>query len=181
MKIGIDIDDTTTKTKEIYDKYRNKYFKEHNINEFSKEALIDFLNLYGQNIYENIKYKKNAIKYINKLYNEGHEIYFVTARSTKYFKDMINATKKSFIKNNVLFNDIIFDAKDKNKASYDLKLDIFIDDREKVLDSFYNGNLDIYLILIRSFKTQKSNYDLANNWKEIYKLIKNYERKNYGG
>lgn len=170
MIIGIDIDETITCTNKTFQKYRNKYLKEKKIENphLNEEEFKNFLKRYGKNIYLEVKYKKGAIKYINKLHNEHYKIIFITRRSKDYYENMEEDTINSLKINKVSYDDIIFNARDKNEASKDIKLDFYIDDIESVLDDFDNSSRDVFLIKMGT----SSKYKSASSWKEIYKIIK---------
>lgn len=175
MKIGLDIDDTLTNTQKIFKKYKNKYQRKHHLNygdkKMSEEEFHDFLNTYGTKIYLNMSLKKDVLKYIHKWLNEGHEIYFITARSNDEFSKMEVCTKV-FLKNHKLpIQNIIFASKNKYQDSKQLELDVFVDDHESVLDKFPKDQM-LLLRMIPNLNNY-SKYTKVANWKQIDFYIHN--------
>lgn len=172
MKIGIDIDDTITKTGKRYNHLIRKYQRKHNLpmkplkeNEYEK-----FLEEYGEKIFKKLPLKKQSVKVIKKWLKEGHEIYFVTTRNNKMYKNLEKDTKEQF--KQIKVQSIIFSAQNKYQATKDLNLDIFIDDRESVLDTFPK-NTKTYLFRFVPNKEIYSKYPKIKSWKELALTVEN--------
>ncbi len=175
MRIGLDIDDTFTETKKAFRRSFKKYQKKYNstkerIENLNYEEYKEFLKEYGEAIYFKVKEKKNASKVVRKWIKEGHQIYFVTARSKDYFEKMEEYTKKYFIKRDIQYEHIFFGVRNKYECIKDLNLDLFIDDQEKVLDSFPKDKLTLLKMI--PDKNNYSKYEKVTNWKEIEELVK---------
>lgn len=177
MRIGLDIDDTLTDTKKVFKKYAKKYKKKHHLQTYSDRKMLSeedfhkFIKEYGKELYYHAKIKKNASKMIQKWMKEGHEIYFITARNKKDCEKVEIYTKGFLACHHVPFDNIIFNSTNKYLDSKDLKLDIFVDDREKVLDDF--PKTKITLIRMIPSKNIYSKYQKVTNWKEIDDIINN--------
>ncbi len=176
MRIGIDIDDTFTETKKIFSKYLKKYRKEKKIDislveKMSNEMYFDFLNLYGDSIYRFVKEKKHASRIVRNWGLDGIEVYFVTARSEKECREVEKITKEFFRLHDVPYRDIIFRSQNKYEDTKCLELDVFIDDRESVLDSFPKN--DMLKLRMVPNKMIYSKYQKVTNWKEIDAIIQN--------
>lgn len=123
MKIGIDIDDTICETNEKiialaleFDKkfLLGKGFKNKDAYKFvdmmywnMEDAEAFFAFLAKQNVYEDLKEIENASYYINQLYEEGHEIIFITMRSSKFVTKRVTRNwlmKHGFKYHKLLFN-----------------------------------------------------------------------------
>lgn len=130
-----------------------------------------FSLLCEEDFWKTVKPKKDAIKYLSKLKDEGDRIIIVTASSyktlyykfthclLKYFpfneKDVIVAFDKTLIK-----SDFMIDDNPKN-----------LTDPDKINLLFTaNHNLD--------FNTKSTNIRRVNNWKQIYDII-TLERNKY--
>ena len=185
MRIGIDIDDTVSKTNERlievaleYDKKRvkGKGFKDPDAYSFMEMFYwnvmdVDtFLKTFRSgNYFLELEPKEDAALYINKLYDEGNEIYFITRRqNTLKMKSM---TKKWLKKNGFKYNKIFFYIKDKGKFGSDLELDYFIDNDEKNVYDALEYGVKAYLM---DTKYNKNITDLerVSSWEEIYNKIK---------
>lgn len=191
MRIGIDLDDTITKTDEILFKYAKIYNKEEkilfNINReewnltkafgWNKENIKEFFSKYLKSIYEEAEIKENAKERINKLKDDGNEIIIITARDTKSLKEVYEVCKDWLINNKINVDKIVVDGEDKAQKCLENKIDIFIDDNICNCENVYN-NLKIPVLLMNG----RYNKDYQNpkikrvyNWNEIYNEICKYK------
>ena len=191
MRIGIDLDDTITKTDEILFKYAKIYNEEEkilfNINReewnltkafgWNEENIKEFFSKYLKSIYEEAEIKENAKERINKLKDDGNEIIIITARDTKSLKEVHKVCKDWLINNKINVDKIVVDGKDKAQKCLENKIDIFIDDNICNCENVYN-NLKIPVLLMNG----RYNKDYQNpkikrvyNWNEIYNEICKYK------
>ena len=191
MRIGIDLDDTITKTDEILFKYAKIYNEEEkilfNINReewnltkafgWNEENIKGFFSKYLKSIYEKAEIKENAKERINKLKDDGNEIIIITARDTKSLKEVHEVCKDWLINNKINVDKIVVDGEDKAQKCLENKIDIFIDDNICNCENVYN-NLKIPVLLMNS----RYNKDYQNpkikrvyNWNEIYNEICKYK------
>ncbi|MCM1053653.1 MAG: hypothetical protein NC483_06755 [Ruminococcus sp.] len=173
--IGIDIDDTITKTSEVGNKYLAKYNSNyHDYHELSQEQYRDFVNLYLKDIVENNILKEDVVESFKALKEMGYEIVIITARSDIYTPGVKAASKEFLNKNNIKYDKLVFDdldLKDKRKYALENNVEIFIDDKEEVLDSL--ASVGIECIRITEDKTSK--YKTFSNWRDIIEYIKRRE------
>lgn len=191
MRIGIDLDDTITKTDEILFKYAKIYNEEEkilfNINReewnltkafgWNEENIKEFFSKYLKSIYEEAEIKENAKERINKLKDDGNEIIIITARNTKSLKEVHEVCKNWLINNKINVDKIVVDGENKAQKCLENKIDIFIDDNIRNCENVYN-NLKIPVLLMNS----RYNKDYQNpkikrvyNWNEIYNEICKYK------
>ncbi len=191
MRIGIDLDDTITKTDEILFKYAKIYNEEEkilfNINReewnltkafgWNEENIKEFFSKYLKSIYEEAEIKENAKERINKLKDDGNEIIIITARDTKSLKEVHKVCKDWLINNKINVDKIVVDGEDKAQKCLENKIDIFIDDNICNCENVYN-NLKIPVLLMNG----RYNKDYQNpkikrvyNWNEIYNEICKYK------
>ncbi|MCI8394049.1 MAG: hypothetical protein HFH86_01030 [Bacilli bacterium] len=175
MKIGIDIDDTLTETQKKFQqeikKYcrRNKIIREKETQRLTEEQFQKFMQEQGR-IYLELKLKKKARKVLQKWNQNGHQIYFVTARSEQDCPKVEEYTKDYLQYFNIPYQKIIFNAQNKGKDCKKLNLDVFIDDRESVLDSFNQSKT--FLVRFINNKKNYSKYTKVCSWKELEKIMK---------
>ena len=175
MKIGLDIDDTTTNSRKVFRKeikkyrHKNKLKRYSEVLQLSEEEFKKFLKERGENIYTRIKPKKHEAKVISKWNQMGHEIYFITARSDDDCTKIEQLTKRCLEKYHIPFNQVILQSKNKAEDAKELNLDVFVDDRESVLDTFQHT--DVYPIRFLENKKNYSKYSKVSNWKELDKFI----------
>lgn len=175
MRIGIDLDDTLTKTKEAFPKYLKKYRRVHHLKRYSSEHQVtdddymNFLKEYGEIVYCGLKEKRGASSILKKWALEGHELYVITARDERICPHVEEYTKR-YLKNlGIVYQDIVFASSNKYEDAKKFHLDVYIDDQEKVLNTF--PVKDVFLIRMVPNKNVYSKHHKVTSWKEIDKLI----------
>lgn len=194
MIIGIDIDDTLTdikdKIKEEATKYAeqlgkevkndNKYIEDKNNGNiyqekygFTYEELKYFLKEIQEEITIKAKPREWVKEAIEKLRRDGNQIYIITARDEEFHDDPYMLSKNWLDKNEIEYDKLIVNARDKAKICKEEKIDIFIDD--KLANCIKVSNEGIKVIRITNYKEKHGNIINKSNWEEIYKYIKEME------
>ncbi len=195
MRIGIDIDNTLTEVQEELNKaafeyaislgkkidnydnpmediknngdtYRKKF-------QFEYEELKYFLKNIQENITNNATPRENAKEVIDKLKKEGHEIYIITARDSEFHDDPYKLSKDWLDKNEIYYDKLIVNAREKSSVCKNEKIDLFIDDQ--LNNCLGVQNVGIQTIMITN---EIYNYDKIKqlkNWNEIYSYINEME------
>ena len=188
MNIGIDIDDTITKTSEEIDFYAKEYTekilkRKFEINEnrvieamwakkvynWTVEEDKKFWELYYEKIMENVLPKENVVEVINKLY-KNNTIVIITARWDEENNVIEQITKKWLDKNEIKYNKIFLGYEDKRKIVQENNIDIFIDDNLKTCELIADMNIKVLMMNTRlnknvNIKNQK--IERVFSWKEI--------------
>lgn len=171
MILGIDIDDTITDTSLIVKKYLNIYdpnFKD-NYKELEPIFLKDFLKTYGRDIINNNKLKPYAKETLDYLYEHGYKIILITARKNDdCVNNRVELTLKYLKEKGIKYHNIEFNQENKGACANNYNVDIFIDDKESVLEDVSKYGIECLSINSRKenkFKTFKS-------WKELLEYIK---------
>ena len=190
MRIGIDIDNCITDIKEeLYEAGKNyaqslgKHIQEkeefeddkndgnkyQKIFNFNYEELKYFLKDIQEEIINKAKPRENVVEVIRKLKDDGNEIIIITARDTEFHDDPYQLSKKWLDENNIYYDKLIVNARDKRIACKEEKIDLFIDDN-------LNNCLAVKSIGIKTIRVcnkENSNEELIcfNNWKDIYDYI----------
>lgn len=191
MIIGIDIDDTLTdirdevgaealkyakslnkeidEEKVVWDKNNNgSSFKErYNLN---YDELLYFFRNIQEKITKKAKPREDVVEVLKKLRKDGHKIYIVTARDSEFHNDPYELSKTWLDKNNIEYDKLIVDARDKAKACKEQNVDLFIDD--KLSNCQGVSNEGITTIRITNYTDPHQNIINKKNWKEIYEYIK---------
>lgn len=150
MRIGIDIDGVLTNIEQFVLDYLSKYCVQNNIEynisdmnyEYSKtfnisrEIELDFWNTYLEEYAINEKARPFASGIINKLKEDGHEIYIITARwlsnrDDDVGKNMREMVKKWLSENKIVYDKLVFSKAEKEKKSQEIienKIDLMIED-----------------------------------------------------
>lgn len=168
--IGIDIDNTITETTKVANYYLSKFTQEYSdYHELPREEYQKFLSKYLREIVKNNILKEGVKEAFEFLKKQGFRIVIITARNNLYEPLVIENTLKFLAQNSLKYDKILFDELnigDKANQARDEKVDIFIDDKETVLDSLAKIGIEC----IR-FSDRKSKYKTFNNWSDIIEYI----------
>lgn len=193
MNIGIDIDDTISETFETLLPYSQKYTiedlkKESKIdfradlsnhfyivymNDWNEQEAINFWEKYYAEILRKVNIKTFATEVINKLKEQGHKIYLITARWDMPGDDVKEITRKWLEEKEVKYDELIINASDKAKLVEEKKIDIFIDDSFNNCKSIAeNTNSKVYMMTSRvNGNLNDDKVKRVFSWPEIYDLI----------
>ena len=196
MNIGIDIDDTLTDIRDklnlAAEKYANELGKENKNEEdkyvedsnngnvyqikygFTYEELKYFLSVIHEGITKKEEPRKNCVEIIRKLHNEGHKIYIITARDSEFHEDPYKLSKDWLDKNNIYYDELIVNARNKLEVCQRKNIDLFIDDQ--LANCTKLSEAGIKVIRITEYNDiQHGDIINKNNWNEIYNYIKEME------
>lgn len=189
MRIGIDIDDTLSKTFEAIYPYALEYFKIPNLkrdNQTLRETVTSygldytkFCKEYYDKVLPDAEVMEGASEILNKLKKEGHEIIIVTARTDKAYNYPYETSYKFLIKHNIPFDKLLVGHPKKGKICKLENIDLFIDDN---VDNCYDISKYGIDVLLYNSPLNKNNHDFkrVNNFKEIYDYVKKVENgKNF--
>lgn len=188
MKIGIDIDDTVMNTFDVIEeaaRYFDRYFLEnkgyqditkydfHERFYWTSEEKKAFFNYFRKNkLYLKAKPKGDALYYLEKLYNEGYEIYFLTRRKKDEKLDILSITKNDLISKGFKFTDCYIGLSKKGEACKSLGIDVFIDDAVIQIEDV--NNYGIKTILVDNWYNKEYKGLRAKNFQEIYNIIRKW-------
>ena len=196
MNIGIDIDDTLTDIRDklnlAAEKYANELGKENKNEEdkyvednnngnvyqikygFTYEELKYFLSVIHEGSTKKEEPRKNCVEIIRKLHNEGHKIYIITARDSEFHEDPYKLSKDWLDKNNIYYDELIVNARNKLEVCQRENIDLFIDDQ--LANCTKLSEAGIKVIRITEYNDiQHGDIINKNNWNEIYNYIKEME------
>lgn len=185
MKIAIDIDDTIANTHQEIIKlaleYDQKYLNGTGIKNkeatyivemfawrhYEAENFLKFLR--NKNYYKDIAPIKDANKYIELLYDEGHEIIFITRRSNN--ERIRNITKKWLKKHNFKYHHLILGTPNKGEVCHNLNMDFLIDnDPNNIYDAIDYGIDGI--VITDTYNKDENEITRLDTWKEIYNYVR---------
>ena len=193
MNIGIDIDDTITLTYEDTFPRAIDFVK----NVLKKDIQLDLTQAYEHDYIENVfkldseemdlfwrqnlaeltsivKPKDNSIEVINRLKDEGHNIFIMTARWDCDYCNSEKLSKEWLEKYNVKYDEIFLNLKSKKQTAIDQKIDLFIDDSIRNCREVSEAGIKCLLFKseVNSKCAGKVDFDIVDSWNEVYSRIK---------
>ena len=182
MNIGIDIDDTISKSIEKTEEYAKEYTetilkRDFKINykeiDFLKrynwtiEEDNEFLKEYYKKILQNAELKEDANKVIEILH-KTNKIYIITARED----EVKEITLKWLERNNIIYDKIFFKQIDKKDIVKDLEIDVFIDDSFENCVSVAKDGTKTFIVDTKINQgLEDDNISRVYSWNEIYEKI----------
>ena len=178
MRIGIDLDDTISCTREEINYLFNEYLKNNNINEddLNRDDIRRFYKNNFKNVLNNVLVKENASYYINKL-SKNNEIYIITARSKDfvgYSVDIEEITYYWLNRNNIKYNKVIFNSHYEGKriTCVENKIDLFIDNDIENINWVKSSGIKTILF---DDSGKYTGIECITNWKDLYNYINGYK------
>ena len=137
MKIGIDIDDTLTNTKELQKEVWKKYYLDNpeegyseeipnNINTFGFPYIEKYWDIYREDLFYPT-FKKNASKIVKQLKKDGHELCVITSRPSYKYKDLHKRLHKWFEENDIPIETLCTNIKNKGHYCKKKNINLLID------------------------------------------------------
>jgi len=171
IKLGKNIENADNPLEDIKnnkDTYKKKF-------QFSYDELKYFLKNIQEEITNKATPRENAVEVINRLKKEGHKIYIITARDSEFHDNPYLLSKNWLDKNNIEYDQIIVNAREKGIVCKNENIDLFIDDQlNNCLDALKEG-----IKVIRISNEICNNKDIVdlNSWTQIYKYIGELNKK----
>ena len=186
MNIGIDIDDTISETYATLLEYAQKY----TIEELKRSPIIKSFNTenetarfwkkYYEEIIKKVNIKTFAANIIKELKESGDKIFLITARWNLKDNNIEQITKDWLKENNVKYDKLIINAKEKLKFVKENNIEIFIDDScRNCKDIEYNSNAKVFIMDTRvNQNLEDEKITRVYSWPHLYKEIKKLKEEN---
>lgn len=187
MKIGIDIDNVLSNFDDIllndyleHDKTLNNNGIIHK-DEYIRK-MFDWNPEYEQEYYNNNIERlatlftpiEGSSKYLNKLKNNGNEIYIISGRDNGEYSDPHNMTINWLKKYNIPYDKLILTNAYKHQEKADicneLGIDVMIDDSINVCSKCCENNIEC-ILFETSYNKRENRFNKLKNWEEIYNYI----------
>ena len=148
MVFVFDLDDTVCDTDTYSEYFINKFIKEHNLQvkqiaknvryaemkfDWSTEEAIAWYKQFGDEMFLHFPVKGNAVRIINKLYDDGHTIIIATARATDWHGKPGMLTLAWLKKVGLKYHKIYVGRQDKEMICEKENADVFVDDDLKII------------------------------------------------
>jgi hypothetical protein len=194
MNIGIDIDNVISNFDEAlleeYLKHDNDLRGTGIVNKnlHMTEGMFDWTEKEEREIYlanierivKKLNVKDGAKEYIDKLKQDGYNIFIITGRDNGEYTNPVEMTKKWLNENNIYYDKLIFtnayknDKHGKTEKCFENNIDIMIDDSVHICKDCMENNITT-LLMDRVFTRKEKGMTKVKDWKEIYEFISNYK------
>lgn len=178
MKIGIDIDDTLTNTKELQKEIWKNYYLNNpeegyseeipsNINTFGFPYIEKYWDLYREDLFYPT-FKENAAKVVKQLKEDGHELCVITSRPSYKYKDLHKRLHEWFKENDIQIEILCTNIKNKGHYCKKKNIDLLIDNDIAQIEEANKYHVKTIL-----FGEREDYHGLkTNDWLELYEIIK---------
>lgn len=183
MRIGIDIDDTITNSWKYLMPYYAKEFGlsmdtlENSLpyyntlnNTISLEEYYKRVKKINKEVILNIPIKENAVNIINKLYDEGNEIYLITSRGYDENENPYEDTEKYLNNHGIKYTKLLVHSRNKAMVCKEFNIELFIDDSLKHAGMVTLENIPV-LLFETNYNKNDTLYKHVKTWGEIYDLV----------
>ena len=194
MNIGIDIDNVISNFDEALLEEYLKHDKDLrgtgivNKNLHITEGMFDWTEKEEREFYlaniegivKTLNVKDGAKEYIDKLKQDGHNIFIITGRDNGEYTNPVEMTQKWLKENNIYYDKLIFtnayknDKHGKTEKCFENNIDIMIDDSVHICKDCMENNITT-LLMDRVVTRKEKGMTRVKNWKEIYEFISNYK------
>lgn len=194
MRIGIDLDGVVFDSEkefrvysELFDmidlkqnsKTDNRKLKFQDRFQWTQKETEDFLKKYHKQIIEESNFMPGVKRILKLLKEEGNSLILITARGG-INKDMIKITEERLKESGMdIFDKYYWATENKEEVCKKENIEIMIDDFCKNCESIANSKIKtIYLKDAPSYDLEENKYiKVLYNWGEIYRYIKEMEKK----
>lgn len=194
MNIGIDIDNVISNFDEAlleeYLKHDNDLRGTGIVNKdlHMTEGMFDWTEKEEREFYltnierivKTLNVKDGAKEYIDKLKQDGHNIFIITGRDNGEYTNPVEMTQKWLKENNIYYDKLIFtnayknDKHGKTEKCFENNIDIMVDDSVHICKDCMENNITT-LLMDRVVTRKEKGMTRVKNWKEIYEFISNYK------
>lgn len=186
MKIGLDIDNVITAFDEsIYEEMIKEDKNKRNAGivnpngdwikyqfDWSQEEIEDFFNQNMERIAKKLKPRKDAKYYIDKLLNQGHEIYLISHRAYPHYEKPYETTINWLKENRISCTKLVLsESTNKTKECKEHQVDIMFDDVQSNCHKLIEGGVNCFLVGTKYNKKNREGLKVVENWKQIYQTI----------
>lgn len=186
MRIGLDIDDTISKTWEVLQPSFLQYYnlREEDFNRnadhyaellgIEKEEYYGYMTKNLASLVSNAEVKPYCKEVLNRLKEKNVEIILITVRARNMFQDPEKTTKEWLEKMEIPYDKLFCNVENKLQICKEENIDVFIDDSVK--NCIEVSKLGIPVFLMNSvINQQNTSLKRVCDWLEIEKLLQELE------
>ena len=182
MRIGIDIDDTITDSWEClipyYSKlfgiteeeaYRNGPYYSCIKDMMTIDEYFDMIVPIYDTVIPQVHLKPKVKETIDKLYEKGNTVYFITARG-KGHTSPYEVSKEFLDKHQIKYEDIIIDCTNKADKCQELNIDLFIDDSYRHCKATSEKGINV-LMPLTYYNEKYKEFPHFDDWEAVYDYV----------
>ena len=187
MNIGIDLDDTLSNLGPYKREFAINYLNNNNIAytihnhngylfkdifNWNTQEQDDFWWTCYEELLSTAPSHANAALVTQKLKQQGHHIYIITARSQEYHHQPYQESYDWLQKNQIAFDKLIIGCADKGQVCKEHNIDVFLDDYPPNVETTnQSGVLSVIFNAIHNTDFHNKDIKRVQNWDEFYSLI----------
>ena len=184
MIIGIDIDDTIAKTNVSLLEEAFQYDKDHckakgfknkdayslkDMFYWSDEEVLSFMNfIRNGNLFTEISPIKDSQLYVNKLFDEGYKIYFITRR--KNTANMLKITTNWLNKYGFKYHKLLMGCAEKSAICENETVNFFIDNDVNHVTEVAKKGIKV-LLMADCYNNDCTAFTRVDTWEDVYNFI----------
>lgn len=188
MKIGLDIDNVITAFDElvleeffIEDKKKrnngivnpNGEWIKHKF-DWNVEEVNEFFNHNMEEMAKRMKPKNGAKYYMDKLLDDGHELYLISHRAYPHYNNPYELTINWLKENNINYTKLVLsETTDKSKECFENSVDVMFDDVQSNCHKLKKAGIKCYLVQTIYNNSNRDGLDVVRDWRHIYDTICN--------
>lgn len=196
MKIGIDIDNVISNFDyELLKEYlkhdkelrntgiinKNAPYIRNGMFDWSEEEEIEFYNSNIERIAKNLKTLYGSKKHIDKLKQDGNEIYIISGRDNGEYTNPREMTEKWLEDNGIYFDKLIltdaYDKTAKTKECIKNNIDVMIEDSTRICIDLSKNGIKVFQMNTR-FNQNSEGIERVMGWRDAYnKIVNLYHEK----
>ncbi|MEG2993673.1 MAG: nucleoside hydrolase [Bacilli bacterium] len=188
LKIGIDIDNVINEFDDLLleqflledKKKRNSgiinakaSYITRGMFDWTRSEIYEFLGENMELFSLKMKIKKNAKKTIDKLLEKGHEIYLITNRSERHYRNPYEATVKFLKANKINYTKLIISKNNKSEDCIKNNIDIMFDDLLSNVKEMRDKGINAIQIKTK-YNTNEEGIECVDGWNQIYSYISQF-------
>lgn len=192
MRIGLDIDNVITDfDKKVFEEMlkedknkRNKGIINPNGDwvkhcfDWTEKEVEEFFIENMQKFASELEVRKDAKIYMDKLLNDGHELFLISHRVYPHYKEPYKVTEKWLKENNINYTKLILSiGNDKSKECREANIEVMFDDARYNCRQLKDNGVKCYLMGTKYNTARREGLDVINDWEELYEVIGNMDKK----
>jgi len=190
MRIGIDIDNVIANFEEDIEKeYLEHGAKIIDISKWIDEGRYDWCIEKSKEFYKcnieriatNFTIINFSDKYINKLKEDGNEIYIISGRDNGEYTNPYEMTKNWLEEHHIYYDKLIltdaYNTHAKTKKCKKNNIDIMIDDSPRICKDLQENNIKVLMMDRKLLRQSDCNIERVSSWPEIYDKISGMYKK----